>query len=222
MNGEPVSVQAIACRFLSFVLALFVYGADLSCATGQAASNTTKIFRDDALNITYFDSADCVPALSGIQVAPVDESKCIKPTLFANSVTAGGNCSFTFSTIDNTCPELVHKASELRSFMRELALLQLKQYGEPTINEVPVLYTIAGHPAAITEASVSIPASPGKLAQTIYAAKACALGNIPAKSHKSISLFVLGSSRWLPGRENTSRLIFVHAATKPWWHEKRI
>jgi hypothetical protein len=31
---------------------------------------------------------------------------------------------------------------------------------------------------------VSIPASPGKVAQTIYAAKARAMGNISAKSHK--------------------------------------
>ena len=184
MNGESASVQAIACRFLCFVLSLFVYGADLSCATGHAASNTIKSFHDDALNITYFYSADFVPASSGTPVAPGDESKCIRPTLFANSVTAGDNSSFTFSTIDNTCPELLHRASELRSFTREQVLLQLKQYGEPTINQVPVLYTIAGHPAAITVASVSIPASPGKVAQTIYAAKACALGNTPAKTQK--------------------------------------
>jgi hypothetical protein len=184
MNGESASVQVIACRFLCFVLAIFVYGAGLSCATGQAVSNTIKSFHDDALNITYFYSADFVPASSGTPVAPGDESKCIRPTLFANSVTAGDNSSFTFSTIDNTCPELLHRASELRSFTREQVLLQLKQYGEPTINQVPVLYTIAGHPAAITVASVSIPASPGKVAQTIYAVNACALGNISAKSHK--------------------------------------
>ena len=33
---------------------------------------------------------------------------------------------------------------------------------------------------------------------------------------------VLGSSRWLPGRENTSRLIFAHAATMPWRRKKKI
>jgi hypothetical protein len=184
MNGVSASVQAIACRSLCLVLALLIYGANLSSAIGQPASNTIKSFHDDTLNITYFYSADFVPASSGTPVAPGDESKCIKPTLFANSVTAGDNSSFTFSTIDNTCPELLHRASELRSFTREQVLLQLKQYGEPTINQVPVLYTIAGHPAAITVASVSIPASPGKVVQTIYAAKACALGNILAKSHK--------------------------------------
>jgi hypothetical protein len=184
MNGESASVQAIACRSLCFVLALFVYGADLSCATGQAASNTIKSFHDDVLNITYFYSADFVRAPSGAPVAPGDESKCIKPTLIANSDTAGESSSFTLSTIDNTCPELLHRASELQSFTREQALLQLKQYGEPTITQAPVLYTIADHPAAITVASVSIPASPGKIARAIYAAKVCALGNVPAKAHK--------------------------------------
>jgi hypothetical protein len=186
MNGESAaSSQAIACRFLCFVLALSVYGADLSWATGQAASNTIKSFHDDALNITYFYSADFAPASSGAPAAPGDESKCVKPTLFANSVTAGDSSSFTISTIDNTCPELLRRAAELRPFTREQILLQLKQYGEPTINQVPVLYTIAGHPAAITVASVSIPATPGKVAQTIYAAKACAVGNVPAKTNKN-------------------------------------
>jgi hypothetical protein len=184
MNGESASVQVIACRFLCFVLALFVYGASLSCATGQAASNTIKSFHDDALNITYFYSADFVPTSSGTPIALGDELKCIKPTLFANSVTAGDNSSFTFSTIDNTCPELLHRATELGPFTRERVLVQLKQYGEPKIIQSPVLYIIAGHPAAITVASVVIPASPGKVAQIIYAAKACALGNISAKSHK--------------------------------------
>ena len=33
---------------------------------------------------------------------------------------------------------------------------------------------------------------------------------------------VLGSSRWLPGQKNTSRLIFLCAATMPWWHKKKI
>jgi hypothetical protein len=184
MNVELASVQAIASRFLCLVLVLFIYGANLPRAIGQAASDTIKSFHDDALNITYFYSADFVPASSGAPVAPGDESKCGKPTLFANSITAGDSSSFTISTIDNTCPELLRRAAELRPFTREQVLLQLKQYGEPTINQVPVLYTIAGHPAAITVASVSIPETPGKVAQTIYAAKACAVGNVPAKTNK--------------------------------------
>ncbi|MGA2252850.1 MAG: hypothetical protein ABSA39_22275 [Edaphobacter sp.] len=64
-------------------------------------------------------------------------------------------------------------------------MVRLKRYGEPKIIQSPVLYTIAGHPAAITVASVVIPASPGKVAQTIYAAKACAVGDIPGKSRTS-------------------------------------
>jgi hypothetical protein len=184
MNGMSASVQAIACRSLCLVLVLLIYGANLPCAIGQAASDTIKSFHDDALNITYFYSADFVPVSPGTPVAPGDESKCIKLTLLAKSATAGDSSSFTLSTIDNTCPELLRRATELRLFTREQVLLQLKQYGEPTIIQSPVLYTIAGHPAAITVASVSIPASPGKVAQTIYAAKACALGNTPAKTQK--------------------------------------
>src|ERR1700721_4120295 len=103
MNGESASVQVIACRFLCFVLAIFVYGAGLSCATGQRVSNTNKSFHDDALNITYFYSADFVPASSGTPVAPGDESKGIRPPLFATSVTAGANSSFTFSPTNNPC-----------------------------------------------------------------------------------------------------------------------
>jgi hypothetical protein len=184
MNGVSASVQGSASCFLCLVLVLFIYGANLPRAIGQAASDTIKSFHDDALNITYFYSADFVPASSGAPVAPGDESKCGKPTLFASSITAGDSSSFTISTIDNTCPELLRRAAELRPFTREQVLLQLKQYGEPTINQVPVLYTIAGHPAAITVASVSIPETPGKVTQTIYAAKACAVGNVPAKTHK--------------------------------------
>ena len=183
MNGESASVQAIARRSFFVVLAVLIHGANLSSAIGQAASNTIKSFHDDALNITYFYWADFVRAPSRAPVAS-GESKCIKPTLFANSDTAGESSSFTLSTIDNTCPEFLSRAIALGPFTREQALLQLKQYGEPTITQAPVLYTIAGHPAAITVASVSIPASPGKIARAIYAAKVCALGNVPAKAHK--------------------------------------
>jgi hypothetical protein len=184
MNGVLASVQEIASRSVCIVLALLIYGANLPCAIGQAASDTIKSFHDDALNITYFYSADFVLAPSGASLAPSDELKCIKPTLFAKSVTAGESSSFTLSTIDNTCPEFLRRAIALGPFTREQVLLQLKQYGEPTITQAPVPYTIAGHPAAITAASVSIPASPGKLTRTIFAAKACAFGNIQAKRQK--------------------------------------
>jgi hypothetical protein len=184
MNGVSASVQGIACRSLCFVLALLIYGTDLPSAIGQAASGTIKGFHDDALNITYFYSADFVPAPSGAPVAPGAGSKCVNPTLFANSVTAVDRSSFTISTIDNTCPELLRSATELGPFTRERVLVQLKQYGVPTIIQAPTLYAIAGHPAAITVASVTIPASPGKVARTIFAAKACAFGNIQTNKHK--------------------------------------
>jgi hypothetical protein len=69
-------------------------------------------------------------------------------------------------------------------FTHEQVLRQLKQYGEPQITQEPSRYAIAGHTAAITVASVAIPAAPGKIAQVIYAAKTCALGNIPVKSRR--------------------------------------
>jgi hypothetical protein len=184
MNGVSASVQEIASRSVCFVLALLIYGASLPCSIGQAASDRIKSFHDDALNITYFYSADFSPAPLGAPVEPGDESNCIKPTLLANSDAAVGSSSFTLSTVESTCPELLRSATELGPFTREGALVQLKQYGEPKIIQSPVLYTIAGHPAAITVASVAIPTSPGKVARAIYAVKACALGNIPAKTHK--------------------------------------
>jgi hypothetical protein len=184
MNGMSASVQAIACRSLCLVLVLLIYGPNLPCAIGQAVSDTIKSFHDDALNITYFYSADFVPAPSGAPFAPGEESKCIKPTLFANSVTAVDSSSFTLTTVDGTCPELLRRATELGPFTRDRVLVQLRQYGEPSVIQSPVLYTIAGHPAAITVAAVAIPVSPGKVARTIYAAKACALGNVPAKTNK--------------------------------------
>jgi hypothetical protein len=182
MSGALASVQDIASRSVCFALVLLVYGATLPCAISQTASDTISSFHDNALNITYFYSADFVPAPSGAPVAPGDESTCIKPSLFASSV--ADRSSFTLSTIDNTCPELLQRAIELGPFTRERVLVQLKQYGVPTVIQTPVSYAIAGHPAAVSIASVAIPASPGKVARTIYTAKACALGNILAKKHK--------------------------------------
>jgi hypothetical protein len=184
MNGVSASVQETASRSVCFVLAVLIYGANLPCAIGQAASDAIKSFHDGTLNITYFYSADFAPAPLGTPAAPGDESTCIKPTLFANSDTAVAGSSFTLSTVESTCPELLRRAIELGPFTREGVLVELKQYGEPKIIQSQVLYTIAGHPAAITGASVAIPASPGRVARAIYAAKACVLGNIPAKKHK--------------------------------------
>jgi hypothetical protein len=186
MNDVSASVQEIASRSVCFVLALLVYGANLPCAIGQAASNGVSSFQDDALHITYFYSAHFVPEQSGAPVAPGDESKCIKPSLSANSV--ADNSSFTLYTIDGTCPELLRRASDLGLFTRERALVQLKQYGVPAIIQTPPPYAIAGHPAAVAVSSVTTAASGGKVARTIFAAEACALGNIESKKHKKSEL----------------------------------
>jgi len=142
VSGEPASVQGTAFRTVGFALALIVYGAISPCAIGQAAGVST--FHDDALNITYFYSAHFVQESSGAPVAPGDESKCIKPSLFANS--AADRSSFTLYTIDDTCPALLPRATDLGLFTRDRVLVRLKQYGVPTIIQAPLSYSIAGHP----------------------------------------------------------------------------
>ena len=138
--------------------------------------------KDDALNITYFYSDHFVQEQSAAPVVPGEESKCIKPSLFANS--ADDRSSFTLYTIDGTCPELLRRAIDLGPFTRERVLVQLKQYGVPTITQAPLSYTIAGHPSAVAIASVTIAASVGKVAQTIFAVEACSSGNVESKKHK--------------------------------------
>jgi hypothetical protein len=180
VSGEPASVQGTAFRTVCFALALLICGANIPCATGQETG--TSSFQDDALNITYFYSDNFLPEQSGAPVAPGDESKCIKPSLFANS--AADSSSFTLYTIDGTCPEVLRRATDLGPFTRERVLVQLKQYGVPTIIQAPLSYAIAGHPAAVTIASVTIAASAGKVARTVFAAEACSLGNSESKKHK--------------------------------------
>jgi hypothetical protein len=181
VNGLSASVQEVASRSICFALALLVCGANLPCAIGQATGVSS--FQDDALNITYFYSTHFVQEPSAAPVAPGDESKCIKPSLFANSV--ADSSSFTLYTIDDTCPELLRRATDLGPFTRERLLVQLKQYGVPTIIQAPLSYAIAGHPAAVAIASVTIAASAGKVAQTIFAAEACSSGNVESKKHKN-------------------------------------
>jgi hypothetical protein len=116
--GVSASVQEITSRSICFALALLICGANLPCAIGQAAGVSS--FQDDALNITYFYSDHFVQESSGAPVAPGDEPKCIKPSLFANSAADGS--SFTLYTIDGTCPEVLRKATDLRPFTRERVL----------------------------------------------------------------------------------------------------
>ena len=113
-----------------------------------------------------------------------DTRKCVQPTLFANSITLIDTSSFALSTVDKTCPDVLRFATQLGPFIREKILNQLEQYGQPSIIEEPTSYTIDGHAAAIILASVIMPAASGNVARTIYAAKACVLGSIPATRRK--------------------------------------
>ena len=148
----------------------------------EANSNMPKSFHDAALNITYFYpgrfTPDATTAASSSNSSTTP--KCAVSTLFANSITPVDTSSFVLSTIDNTCPAVLHGATNLGPFVREQILRQLKQYGEPTVTQEPTLYAIDGHPAAIVLASVPMPVVAGnRIPRTTYAAKACMLGSIP-------------------------------------------
>jgi hypothetical protein len=152
--------------------------------TNQPNPGMLRSFHDRALNITYFYPSQYAPALPPSTTASTGTPKCIQPTLFFKSVSQVDTSSFALSTIDNTCPDVLSRAIELAPFTREQILRQLKQYGEPTILQEPTHYTIDGHPAVITVASVSMPVGSGKFARTTYAAKACALGSLSVKMRK--------------------------------------
>jgi hypothetical protein len=168
-------------------LLLFVCAAALAQTSDQPNLNVPKRFQDSALNITYFYPGRFVPDAASLAPKPNADPtpKCAHTTLFGNSAIAVDNASFVLSTIDNTCPNVLHGATLLGPFIREQILRQLKQYGEPKITQEPTNYTIGGHPASIVLASVPMPATPeNKLPRTTYAAKACVLGNIPVKPKK--------------------------------------
>jgi hypothetical protein len=168
----------------------------LACATGsvpltgqQAANderaNLPKSFHDDALNITYFYPAHFAPVTDQTGVsAEAATDNCAQTVLIAESAIQAGPSSFVLSKIDHACPELLRKATTLGPFTRVQLLRQLKQFGEANISHEPTRYIIDGRPAAITLGSVSIPATDHQAAKTIYAAKACALSNIPGGGNK--------------------------------------
>jgi hypothetical protein len=142
-------------------------------------------FHDDALNITYFYPSRFAPLpFPPTTALTSDTRRCVQPTLFANSITPIDTSSFALSTVDNTCPDVLRFATQLGPFIREEILNQLKQYGQPGIIQESTSYTIDGHTAAATLASVVMPATSGKLARTIYAVKGCALGSIPTKGRR--------------------------------------
>jgi hypothetical protein len=184
MNGISASVQGIASRSASLAVFFLACATASPQATGANGAGTLMNFHDDALNITYFYPSGFVSAPAASTPPLAGSSKCMQPTLFAYSVTPVENSSFALTTIDNTCPEILRSAIQLGPFTQEQILRQLKQYGNPAIIQSPANYAIAGHPAAITVASVAIPAGSGKVARIIYAAKACALGSIPLKTRR--------------------------------------
>jgi hypothetical protein len=172
-------------RYASIFLLLLLCPIALPQSPDRNDPDVLKRFHDYALNINYFYPSRFVPVPSPPSTAfTTDTPQCVRTTLFANSVTPIDISSFALSTIDNTCPDVLRRATELGFFIREDILRQLKQYGEPSITQEPTHYIIDGRPAAIILASVPMRATSGKVARTTYAAKACALAGIPVKARK--------------------------------------
>lgn len=167
-------------------------------SSAQTNPNLPRSFHDPDLNITYFYPGRFEPDPASVAQNTGESStssttsatpKCAHSTFFANAVTPVDTSSFVLSTIDNTCPTVLHgAATDLAAFTREQILRQLKRFGTPIIIQEPTHYVIDGHPAMITVASAQ-PAAEAALNNIIptkvtYAAKACVLGNIPVKPRK--------------------------------------
>jgi hypothetical protein len=166
-----------------FVLFLLSCSMGAAQITDQERASLPKSFHDDALNITYFFPSHFAPAS-----VPADSGattpRCAHTILAANSAIPAGPSSFVISMIDSSCPSELREAASLGPFTRVQLLRQLKQYGEPSITHAPVRYVIDGRSAAITLASVSVPAADHQAGRTIYAAKACAVDGMPTMTHK--------------------------------------
>ena len=172
-------------RYASIFLLLLLCVTALPQPPDRSNPDVLKRFHDDALKITYFYPSRFAPLpFPPTTALTSDTRKCVQPTLFANSITPIDTSSFALSTVDNTCPEVLRFATQLGPFIREKILNQLKQYGQPSIIQEPISYTIDGHAAAISLASAIMPAPSGKMARTIYAVKACALGSVLTKRRK--------------------------------------
>jgi hypothetical protein len=179
------------------LLLLLICGAAFSQPPDQLASNIPKSFHDPLLNVTYYYPGRFTPATPDPAASPnsPDQSStaapklCAESMLSASAVSPVGTSVFVLSTIDNTCPNVLHGAStDLGAFTREQVLREIRQYGNPIITQEPTHYTIDGHPAVITLASAQPPVTPGTNGITppkiTYAAKACFLGSIPVKPRK--------------------------------------
>jgi hypothetical protein len=148
----------------------------------ERTRNLPKSFHDDALNITYFYPAHFEPQPGVTSYAGATE--CSRTTLIADSAIPAGLSSFVLSRIDPACPELLRRATALGPFTRVQLLRQLKQFGEGRVSHEPTRYVIDGRPAAISLGSVFIPSADHHTGKTIYAAKACALSDIPGDNRK--------------------------------------
>ena len=182
-------------------LLLLICATVFSQTPDQPTSNLPKSFHDPLLNITYFypgrftlaaepSSPSSSPGQSSSdQPAAAPTRPCAQSNLSASSITSVGTSVFVISTIDSTCPSVLHGAiTDLGAFTREQILRQLKQYGDPVITQEPTRYTIDGHPAVITLASAQtdVPGGTANITppKVTYAAKACFLGTIPVKPRK--------------------------------------
>jgi len=189
LEGEADYDIFMLSRSAALLLLLFCTGV-LSHTSAQSSSHAPKIFRDQALGITYsYPSQFIAENLAAPASAETTAPQCARSTLSAGSTNTMGSTVFVLSNIDNTCPGVLNAATQhLGSFTREQILRQMKQYGTPTITHEPIRYAIDGHPAAITLASAEPDeAQAGKTPKTTYAAKACWLREVPVKGGKSSS-----------------------------------
>jgi hypothetical protein len=160
----------------------------VSRSAAQSDTRSPKIFHDQALGITYaypgaFTPVTITPAAPA--TAEKAEPECVRSVLSAGAATPRGNSVFVISSIDDTCPQVLNAAQKLGPFTREQILRELKQYGAPEITQGPTRYSIDGHPAAVTLASVQPDTPSSKTPATTYAAKACVLDSVPVKGDKS-------------------------------------
>src|SRR5882757_513445 len=116
-------------RYASIFLLLLLCLSALPQPSVRSNPDELRRFHNDALNITYFYPSRFVPVPSPPSTAfSTDTPQCVRPTLFANSVTPIDTSSFALSTIDNTCLDVLRRATQLGSFIREDILGQLKQW----------------------------------------------------------------------------------------------
>lgn len=149
-----------------------------------SSADMIKSYHDAALDVTYFYPSQFVPSSLSSE-DPVDtKPKCIQPALTTNVVSHVDTASFSVSTIDGTCPDVLASAAQLGPYTRLEVLRQLRQYGEASVILEPTRYRIDGHLAAVTLAAVQLAGHPSRSFQAIYAAKACAIGEAQDKKRR--------------------------------------